>query len=77
MTETKRQCLNCLHFRRDFNRYMSKETLERLEAGYCMCEPPRPYLDQAESAVYWEKVALFPLVNEDAVCGMFKPKEEN
>ena len=76
MSETKRQCQNCLHFRRDFNRYLSKETLEGLEAGYCMCEPPEPYLERFESAEGKELITLFPLVDEDAVCRMFEPIKE-
>ena len=76
MSETKRQCLNCRHFRRDFNRYLDRESLEDMEVGYCMCEPPRPYLERIEASHYKEQVALFPLVDEDAVCRMFTPNEE-
>ena len=76
MANNERQCQNCLHFRRDFNRYLSKETLEVLDAGYCMCEPPKPYLERIESAEYKELIALFPLVDEDAVCRMFEPIKE-
>ena len=47
-----------------------------LEAGYCMCEPPKPYLERIESAEYKELIALFPLVDEDAVCRMFEPIKE-
>lgn len=76
MANNERKCQNCLHFRRDFNSYLSKETLEGLEAGYCMCEPPKPYLERIESAEDKELIALFPLVDEDAMCRMFEPIKE-
>ena len=76
MANNERQCQNCLHFRRDFNRYLDRKRLEDMEVGYCMCEQPRPYLERVESVNYAEKVTLFPLVDEDAVCRMFTPNEE-
>ena len=76
MSETKRQCLNCRHFRRDFNRYLDRESLEDMEVGYCMCEPPKPFLERIESIEDKHFATMFPLVDEDAVCRMFEPTVE-
>ena len=50
--------------------------LEDMEVGYCMCEPPKPFLERIESIEDKHFATMFPLVDEDAVCRMFEPNVE-
>lgn len=72
-TSLSRQCIGCLHFHRDFNRYLSAEQLEGMEIGYCMRNAPQP--NYQETGVGEDKTfhVVFPLVDEDACCGEFEP----
>ena len=82
MNAPKRQCINCRHFTRDFNRFFDRDWLEQNEAGHCMAETPRgkdtQTLDneglQDDSQIF-SLLYVPPVVYEDAVCSKFETKQ--
>ena len=73
--QTKPCCAKCQHFHRDFNRYRTARQLKDIETGYCMAQPPKPYYEDVDEVIPRTKIAMFPMVDEDAVCGAFKPRQ--
>lgn len=77
MCKQSRQCINCRHFTRDFERQMNRQDLEDFELGYCMYSVPRTTnVEMKKETITDGFIVVPPLVYEDFVCSEFDRKME-
>lgn len=70
-----RFCRNCRHFHQTTNMHHPPEWLKDNGIGECCAHAPRPLtVPDREARAAMDSWAVFPLVEEDAVCGEFQPR---
>lgn len=70
-----RCCRDCRHFHQDGNATYTTEYFKDWGIGACHAHAPSPLtvpdVDEPKARTSW---AVFPMVDEDMVCGEFQPR---